>query len=227
MKKYLSALAIVAGIISGLVGNYSASTPSTSKLLPPGYAFAIWAVIYFTGIYLAFQLLRGRISADELGLNLISLGYLLSGLWIRFDGHQVVVAVIAVGTLASNVSAIYFLHKSALSPRLVNLLATFAGWITIATSLVIADATHISSSSDLKVAVYLGISLLVALSIYFIFAPVIGYIGTVAWASSSLLFTKSTLGTPGFTVAATGFLVSAALMARALVGARLTTSRLS
>jgi len=215
-KKNLCAGAIIAGIASGLIGNYSASTPSTSKLLPPGFAFAIWAIIYFTGLYLAFRVVREKGSAPSRGIPQIAIGYFLSGLWIRFDGHQTVVAFIAVFTLIANVWAIRELAKSSMDKRSVNLLATFSGWITIATALVIADATHISTASNTTVAIYLALALVVVFAIYLTLNPLLGYIATIAWACFSLLFTHTTLGTPGVFVAGVG-----CATALAMVGMRL------
>jgi len=211
-SRLLSPVLIILGIASGLVGNYSNSTPSTSKLLPPSFAFAIWGVIYFTGLFLAVQLLRGKVQPEGVGVILISIGYFLSGLWIRVDGHPVAVAVIAVATLASNISAIYFLNKTQFESTFLNLISTFPGWITIATALVIADAFKVSTSSDAIVAIYLGASLAVAFVLYKRFAPIYGYLGTITWATFSLTFSKSSLGTPGFLVSLTAFALSIVLL---------------
>jgi hypothetical protein len=90
----LNSILILLGIISGLIGNYNASTPSQSKLLPPSFAFLIWGVIYLTGIYLVYKYFRNKSPNSKLGNFLISLGYLFSGLWVRFDGRPSVVAVL-------------------------------------------------------------------------------------------------------------------------------------
>jgi len=211
-NRYLNAALILIGISSGLIGNYSSSTPNTSKLLPPGFAFAIWGLIYCTGIYLAYKLIRNGAPESKYGISLISFGYLLSGLWIRFDGHPVAVAIVAVLTLIDLVAAIYFLTKATISRTLLNLLATFAGWITVATSLVIADASHISTASDLTAGIYLAAALTIAFALYLFLAPEYGYVGTIAWATFSLLFTRSVSGTPIFVVSAIGFLISVGLI---------------
>jgi tryptophan-rich sensory protein len=207
-NRYLSSILIVLGIGSGLVGNYSNSTPNSSKLLPPDFAFGIWAVIYTTGIYVVYKLLKNQLEVDPVGIFLIALGYFLSGLWIRVDGHPLTVAILAICTLLANVSSIYVLKRSSIQRTVLNLLATFAGWITIATSLVLADALRISTSSDRKVAVYLAASLAVAFAIFLALNTVYGYIGTVAWATFSLLFSKSSLGAPGYIVNLVGFSLS-------------------
>jgi len=220
MNRFLNPALIIVGTGSGLIGNYSSSTPDTSKLLPPGFAFAIWGIIYLTGLYLAYKLLRQEIGLPGNGIFLISLGYFLSGLWIRFDGHAGIVAILAVLTLVANISAIKTLKNTEISRLLLNLLATFAGWITVATSLVIADAFKISTASDQKVAIYLAVSLSIACILYLSLVPVIGYIATIAWATLSLLFSKSTLGAPGFWVSAVAFALTMALLIAGLAKMR-------
>jgi hypothetical protein len=212
LSRFLYASLIVLGISSGLFGDYAASTPSDSKLLPPGYAFSIWSVIYIAGLVLAYKIIRNQISFENPGVALISTGYFLSGLWIRLDSQPYAVAFIAVSTVVANVSAVNFLRKIQISRVLLNSLAAFAAWVTVATSLVAADALHISTASDLSTGIYLAVALTIAFALYLFFAPEYGYVGTIAWATFSLLFTRSVSGTPIFVVSAIGFLISVGLI---------------
>jgi len=212
LSRYLYASLIVLGISSGLFGDYAASTPSESKLLPPGYAFSIWSVIYIAGLVLAYKILKNQISFENPGVALISTGYFLSGLWIRLDSQPYAVAFIAVSTVVANVSAVNFLRKIQISRVLLNSLAAFAAWVTVATSLVVADALHISTASDLSAGIYLAAALTIAFALYLFFAPEFGYVGTIAWATFSLLFTRKISGMPIFVVSAAGLVISIGLI---------------
>ena len=211
-------LLIVSGITSGLIGNYSSDTAVVSKLLPPGFAFGVWAPIYLIGLWAAFKIAKGTISPTTNGLLQICLGYFFSGLWIRFDGHTYVVAFLAISTLLMNLWGVYMLQKSVISPYLLNGFAVFAAWITIATSLTISDALKISDSSDLIVAVYLTGALIVAFALYFLVAPLYGYIGVISWVTFSLLFQQNVSGTPITIVAAVALLASAMIIVLAIRG---------
>ena len=206
--RILYPLLIISGITSGLIGDYSSDIAVVSKLLPPPFAFAVWAPIYLVGIWAAFRIAIGQISPTTNGLLQISLGYFFSGLWIRFDGQTYVVAFLAISTLLMNLWGVYLLRDSLHSRYLLNGFAIFAAWITVATSLTISDALKISNSSDLSVGLYLAGALIVTFTLYFLVAPLYGYIGVISWVTFSLLFQHKVSGTPITAVAAVALLAS-------------------
>ncbi len=225
-KRLLNVAFIFAGIGSGLIGDYPSITPSNSKLLPPAFAFSIWSIIYLTGIFLAYKLIRNQISVTGPGITLISIGYFLSGFWIRFDGHPNIVSVLAISNLVLTIVAIYILRKTQISKTLLNFLSAFSSWLAIAASLVIADALKISTASNISTAIYLALALSITFTIYLFLIPLYGYLGTISWASFSILFAKDSSGLPIFIVAGVAFLISLLLFLQKIRDQKLTKSGL-
>ena len=105
--------AIIAGILSGVTGDYGKPTTDPTLLLPAGYAFAIWAPIYAGGLaYATYQAQPSRRRDPLLRRTGWPTGaaFLLAGLWVRVDQHPwlqlgMISATVAAAALAYGRSA--------------------------------------------------------------------------------------------------------------------------
>ena len=210
-NRFFLAFIIVAGTISGWIGDYSASNMSDTKLLPATYAFSIWIAIYAGGGYLVWLLLTDRIDSHLLGVDLLALGYGLSGLWIRFDGHSPIMAPIVLSTaIVLCISAVQLQRSN--GPEIITQLGSvFAGWISGASSLVIADVLDISRASDEVIAAYLAVVVLIIAGVAYFYVKSPAYAAVLAWALVAIAFGYEVSGTFITAIAALGAVIAIAL----------------
>lgn len=191
-KNIVFSLLIATGVISGCIGDYSATTTQISKIIPATYAFVIWLPIYAGGLYLAWILAKEKTFDLGSAAPWLAISYFLSGLWVRVQNYQVLeLAIIAMtlivvliqGNLISRAN-LPTTNNFRLARGLSGLLA---GWLTLASAIATADSLGISYKSTSTVAIYVAFAVGFAVSAAKWIVPTTFYRGTIIWGLVAII----------------------------------------
>ena len=148
---------VVAGLASGVTGDYGAAGESESLVLPADYAFTIWFPVYGGSLCYAWYQARPVLRRDPLLRRIgwpAALAYLTAGLWVRTDPTDDVwlTAAVMVATMAAAGTALVRLGPTegaeAAERWFVRApIGLFAGWITLAT---VANTTEALLANDVR-----------------------------------------------------------------------------
>jgi len=217
--RYVDACLVVAGIASGLIGNYDSPVGQVSKIVPATYAFTIWALIYGTGLYFAWWLIRRSNVELGSGGHLLALSFFMSGLWVRVQSDIALQLVVVASNLVVVLAQAHVISKVSIPSRKDFIAValpsgTLAGWLTLATAVTFSDGLNISFKSTATVATFTAVAVLCALSFATWVVPTQTYRLTLVWGLVGIVIEQYSQSAQVAAVAAVGALVAIWMISR-------------
>ena len=217
-NRTVHALLIIVGVISGCVGDYSATTTQVSKIIPATYAFVIWLPIYVGGLYLAYLLLRDKSFDLGVASPWIAISYFMSGTWVRVQDF-VNIELVAIGITLIVVliqgkvvnQAIQASERKYVITRIAS--GLLAGWLTLASAVATSDALGISYKSTATVAIYVAFSVGFAVASATWIVPTMTYRLTLVWGLVGIIVQQHAQATQVAIVATVGVTAVVAMIA--------------
>ena len=188
---------------------------ATPRIVPAGYAFAVWGPIYLLSIvYGIVQWLPSRAN-DALLVRLrgaTAIAFAATLLWLAFAGREALWATVACMLVIAVSIITAFLRASRVDLRkLIERVAVhgttgmFAGWITVATFGNLAVAMHASGVADPAVSYAMLVAAIAAAGVltYRAGGPIV-YAGTVIWGLIGIIVRNASVLRPLAMLAAGG-----------------------
>ena len=209
--RYLDALLVVTGIVSGLIGNYDSPAGEVSKIVPATYAFAIWAPIYLAGFYFAWWLVRAKADDFGIGVHLLALSFFMSGLWVRVQSNNSLELVIVASNLIVVLTQGHLLSKIETKNRRDFLALKFpsgmlAAWLTLATAVTFSDGLDGSFKETRTVAIFTAFAVGFAVCAAKWIVPTLIYRLTLIWGLLGIVVAQYSQATSVAIVAGVGIL---------------------
>jgi hypothetical protein len=201
--------------ILGLTADFTGSN-SIKLITPLPLMFSIWLPIYAGVIGFAFLQLRMR-WREHYHIYGVRPWFLcslfLAGLWsyifkFNIDWLQIGVALLTVATAYRALWHLNEHRNDAVYVWFVSLpVGLYAGWITLATTLIVSEALNIPGSNILYGAYILGVALIVVALMLYKAHDVRGYSIALVWGLTGIVLNSLTTITPITIVAGIGVLV--------------------
>lgn len=240
VRQIVVALGVVGGITLGVTGDYGAEGPllvdssgdgSDSPILPAGYAFSIWGLIYLGALAFAVHHARPSRAGDPMMRRIgwfAAAAYLGQGLWSRTAelGQLALTGLVVAATLAAAVLA----YRPTVTPpahldrattwSVRAPLALHLGWLTLAAILTTTEALRAAGVGDLLLgpAVWSVVVLLaagvIAAAVTVLRPGSLAFPGAVVWGLVAVVVEQAPTSTPVAVTAAVAAAVVTAAAAR-------------
>lgn len=240
IRQIVVLLGVVGGITLGVTGDYGADGPllvdssgdgSDSPILPAGYAFFIWGLIYLGALAFAVHHARPSRAGDPMMRRVgwfAAAAYLGQGLWSRTAElgqlaltETVVAATLVAAVLAYRPTVTRPADLDRAAVRLVRApLALHLGWLTLAAILTTTEALRAAGAGDLLLGptvwsvVLLVVAGVIAGAVTLLRPGSLAFPGAIVWGLVAVVVEQAPTSTPIAVTAAAAAAVVAAAAAR-------------